>query len=149
MQTATPDPTTVAPSVLTGLTTFLALVERPLTGAANRVLEIGTDLDTLSQKAREYNRSAVGSGFFYTTLPIVPMVVRQAGAQRHLRHPFLGPLSVFLNPAIAEEARANCAERGQETVIEPLTEELVTRYGSIKITEAIPYSEVVTRKAVA
>jgi hypothetical protein len=129
---ATPDPTTVAPSVLTGLTTFLALVERPLTGAADRVLEIGTDQPSLSKKAREYNRSCVGTFTAYAVNPIVPFVIRRAGTQRHAK--WMGALCIYLTESAALRSRDEQeALQGLELIVEPLCSEVRSRYSSVRL----------------
>jgi hypothetical protein len=117
------------------LTTFSALVERPLIGGLSRVLEIGLDRDALSAQAREYNRDAVADSVFFAVEPVVPLVLRKAGTQLHAK--WMGALCVYLSAAVAGGARRSTeARQGIELVIEPLTAELHARYEQIRLVAA-------------
>jgi hypothetical protein len=131
------DTTTAPAPLLGGLTTWSALVERPLCGGADRVLELGQSRDDLRAKAYGANRDAQYLGSVLVVEDVTPLVVRLAGTDRHLLagRGITGPvkLRVYLSADAAEERRADYAAHGTETVIEPLTPEVAARYPALEV----------------
>lgn len=109
------------------LTSFTALIERPLAGGADRVLRIvpATERASLLKEALALNAPGLREG--YTVEDCAVFVLRQGGSQRHAR--WEGQLALYTSQGEAEAARDRIeASEGVDLVIEQLSDQVAERY---------------------
>ncbi len=114
------------------LASFTALIERPLSGGADRVLRIApaTERASLLKEALALNAPDLTEG--YTVEDCVPFVLRQGGSQRHAR--WDGKLALYTSYSEAQADRDRIeASKGVELVIEPLSEQVGERYSEWRV----------------
>lgn len=114
------------------LTSFVALIERPLHGGADRVLRVepATEREALLREALALNCPGLKEG--YTVEDCAPLVLRQAGTQYRAR--FFKELAVYMSESAAALARERMeAETGAELVIEPLAPAMLDYYKAWRV----------------